>query len=256
MRAAAAQAAQNLNAAQTAREAAADGLVAARPDPAKIKQDLARARNADLAARSQMEDALVAFAVTREPKAREHLAEGLRHATPKSGRHMMTAIAAPMDKAEPGKMAKPDLNKDGKISLAEFQQSHFDRMLMLDANQDGKISEAEFIAMKPTKGPDGPPPPPPSAEGKSMDHDAHKGRKGHKSHKTGMGPGHEEHQAMMFDLLDRNDDGFITTDEVNLITAKHFKRMDKNGDGFLTPDERPKWGKGKAGHDHDGPEPK
>ena len=67
MRAAAAKSAQSLIAAQSARDAAADGLLAAKPDPERIKQDLARARSADLAARGQMEDALVAFAVTREP---------------------------------------------------------------------------------------------------------------------------------------------------------------------------------------------
>ena len=167
-----------------------------------------------------------------------------------------SAVAAPTEIDGPGKMAKPDLNKDGKISLAEFQQSHLDRLMKLDTNKDGKISEAEFLAMKPMMGPDGPPPPPPpppGAEGKAMDGDAHKG---HKGHKMGMGPGHEERQAMMYDMLDRNNDGFITAEEVNLVSAMHFKRMDKNGDGFLTPDERPKWGKGKPGHDHDGPEPK
>ena len=83
-----------------------------------------------------------------------------------------SAMAAPMEMDGPGKMEKPDLNKDGKISREEFQKSR------------------------------------------------------------------------------------ITTDEVNPISAKRFKRMDKNGDGSLTPDERPKWGKRGPKHDHDGPEPK
>jgi Ca2+-binding EF-hand superfamily protein len=163
-----------------------------------------------------------------------------------------TAIAAPMDKAEPGKMAKPDLNKDGKISLAEFQQSHFDRMLKLDANQDGKISEAEFMAMKPMMGTDAPPPPS-KMSGMGMGHRG--GKEGH-GHKMGKGPGHQEHQGMMFDMMNRNDDGSITVDEINAMSAKRFKRMDKNADGVLTPDERPNWGKRGPKHDHDGPEPK
>jgi Ca2+-binding EF-hand superfamily protein len=61
---------------------------------------------------------------------------------------------------------------------------------------------------------------------------------------------------MIFDMMDRNDDGSITADEINAISAKQFKRMDKNGDGALTPDERPRWGKGGPRHDHQRPEPK
>jgi hypothetical protein len=64
-------------------------LIALKPDAARIKQDLARARAAESLARGQMEDALVQFAVTLEPKARERLADGLRRAAPRPGRHMM-----------------------------------------------------------------------------------------------------------------------------------------------------------------------
>jgi hypothetical protein len=64
-------------------------LIAAKPDTTKIKQALARARAAETLARGQMEDALVQFAVTLEPKARERLADGLRRAAPRPGRHMM-----------------------------------------------------------------------------------------------------------------------------------------------------------------------
>ena len=89
MRAMAAQTLPAITEARTARNAAADGLIAAKPDPIKIKQDLARARAAETLARGQMEDALVQFAVTLEPKARERLAEGLRRASPRPRRHMM-----------------------------------------------------------------------------------------------------------------------------------------------------------------------
>jgi len=137
----------------------------------------------------------------------------------------------------PGQKPKSDMNNDGKVSLSEFQKSHLDRMMKLDTNQDGKVSEAEFMAMKPMMGRDAPPPPPKMAG-------------------MGMGPGHQEHQGMMFDMMDRNDDGLITADEISAMSAKQFKRMDKNSDGFLTPDERPHWGKDGPRHDHDGPEPK
>jgi uncharacterized membrane protein len=89
MRAVAARALPAMTEARNARNAAADGLVAAKPDAAKIRQDLARARAAETLARGLMEDALVQFAVTLEPKARERMAEGLRRAAPRPGRHMM-----------------------------------------------------------------------------------------------------------------------------------------------------------------------
>jgi Ca2+-binding EF-hand superfamily protein len=160
-----------------------------------------------------------------------------------------SALADPMGMAGADKKPKADANKDGKISLSEFQNSHLDRMMKLDTNQDGKITEAEFMAMKPMMGPGAPPPPPPppGMDAKSMDH---------LDHKMGMGPDHKEHQSMMFDMIDRNDDGAITADEISALSAKQFKRMDKNADGFLTPDERPNWGKRGPKHDHDGPEPK
>lgn len=163
-----------------------------------------------------------------------------------------SASAHPMGMGGPGSGPNADMNNDGKVSLSEFQKSHLDRMMKLDTNLDGKISEAEFMAMKPMMGTDAPPPPS-KMSGMDMDHmDGKEGR----DHKMGMGPSHQEHQGMMFDMMDRNNDGAITADEINAMSAKHFKRMDKNADGFLTPDERPHWRKGGPKHDHDGPEPK
>lgn len=160
-----------------------------------------------------------------------------------------SASAHPMGMAGPGPRPKADTNKDGKISLTEFQASHLERMMKLDTNQDSKISEAEFLAMKPMMGSDGPPLPAPRP---GMD----KNSKDHMDHKMGKGPGHQEHQGMMFDMMNRNDDGSITVDEINAMSAKRFKRMDKNADGVLASDERPNWGKRGPKHDHDGPEPK
>jgi hypothetical protein len=163
-----------------------------------------------------------------------------------------SASAHPVGMGGPGQKPKSDMNNDGKVSLAEFQKSHLDRMMKLDTNQDGKISEAEFMAMKPMMGTDAPPPPS-KMSGMGMGHRG--GKEGH-GHKMGKGPGHQEHQGMMFDMMNRNDDGSITVDEINAMSAKRFKRMDKNADGVLTPDERPNWGKRGPKHDHDGPEPK
>lgn len=132
-------------------------------------------------------------------------------------------------------MPKLDLNGDGKVTLAEFQQSHADRMMRLDANKDGKITEAEFMARPGIMGHDGPPPPPPPpGEGRWKKDGDHPMR-----HKM-MEKMRAEHQGMMFDMLDANDDSVITRAEIDRMTAKQFKRLDKNHDGVLTDDEMPK----------------
>jgi len=127
-------------------------------------------------------------------------------------------------------MPNPDLNGDGKVTLAEFQQSHADQMMKLDTNKDGKITEAEFMARPRMMGHDGPPPPKPEGQ---KDKDRHMRREM-------MEKMRGERQGMMFDMLDANDDGAITRAEIDRMTAKHFKRLDKNSDGVLTGDELPK----------------
>ena len=127
-------------------------------------------------------------------------------------------------------MPNPDTNGDGKVSLAEFQQSHSDHMMRLDTNKDGKISEAEFKARPGMMGHEGPPPP--RAEGE-------KG-KDRPMRREMMEKMHGERQGMMFDMLDANDDGAVAKAEMDRMTSKRFKRMDKNSDGVLTGDELPK----------------
>jgi Ca2+-binding EF-hand superfamily protein len=127
-------------------------------------------------------------------------------------------------------MPNPDSNGDGKVSLAEFQQSHADQMMKLDTNKDGKITEAEFMARPGMKGHDGPPPT--KAEGQKdkdrpMRHERMEKKRG-------------ERQGMMFDMLDANDDGALAKAEIERMTAKRFKRMDKNSDNVLSGDELPK----------------
>ena len=149
---------------------------------------------------------------------------------------LLASAAQAMPMGAPDKHPNPDANNDGKVALAEFQKSHLDMMMTLDTNHDAKISEAEFMAMGGMMGHDGPPPPP---AGKPKDH------MDRKDHEEG------DHHARMFDMQDRNNDGFVSADEIAAATAKRFKRMDKNSDGELSGDEIPHRGKGK-GHDHHG----
>lgn len=131
----------------------------------------------------------------------------------------------------------PDLNGDGKVTLDEFLKSHIDRLMSLDTNKDGKVTEAEFNTRPMMMGHDAPPPPPPPEgagkpgmmPGHGMDHDM-------------MGKMRAEHQAVMFDMLDVNDDGVVSKAEVERVVTKRFKRLDKNNDGVLSGDELPRPG--------------
>ncbi len=136
---------------------------------------------------------------------------------------------------------KLDVNGDGKVSLAEFQQVRADQLMRLDANKDGKITEAEFMARPGIMGHDAPPPPPKGEGEKGKD----RPMRGEMMEKM-----RREHKGMMFDMLDTNDDGAITRAEIDHMTAKQFKRLDKNHDGVLTEEElpRPPMKGGRRGH--------
>jgi Ca2+-binding EF-hand superfamily protein len=129
------------------------------------------------------------------------------------------------------KMPNFDLNADGKVTLAEYQQGHADRMLKLDANKDGKITETEFMSRPDMMDHDGPSP-------RSENHPKKDGEQS-KRHRW-MEKMRTERQAMMFDMLDVNDDAAISRSEADRMTAKHFKRLDKNNDTVLTGEELPK----------------
>ncbi|WP_421934991.1 hypothetical protein [Phenylobacterium sp.] len=51
--------------------------------------------------------------------------------------------------AQMGRGPSPDLDRDGKVTFAEFKSAQADRMMArLDANKDGKISKAESKVME------------------------------------------------------------------------------------------------------------
>jgi|GEM_PF-720194 hypothetical protein len=127
-------------------------------------------------------------------------------------------------------MPNPDTSGDGKVSLAEFQQSHVDQMMKRDANKDSKITEAEFMTRPGMMGHDDPQPP--KAEGQK-----HEDRPMRRERMEKM---RGERQGTMFDMLDANDDGALVKAEIDRMTAKRFKRMDKNSDSVLTDNELPK----------------
>lgn len=93
-----------------------------------------------------------------------------------------------------------DTDGDGKVALVEFQTLAKTRMLRADGNSDGKISLEEWKAR--------------AAAAKA-----------------------KRDPARVFGRLDKNDDGFIDTAEIDPLLKKRFDRIDANSDGSLTAEE-------------------
>lgn len=95
----------------------------------------------------------------------------------------------------------PDLNKDGKVTLSEFQQVQAGGILRLDADKDGKITKAEAKPLA-DRAPNG---------------------------------------AAMVDRiwgrLDANRDGIITRAEIDAGSKRRFELADTDKDGALSKDE-------------------
>jgi Ca2+-binding EF-hand superfamily protein len=117
---------------------------------------------------------------------------------------------------------KMDANKDGVITLDEFQPRGQDRMTKADTDHDGAISMAEMRAQQSEK----------IAE--------------HQARMAERMAGMEE----KFATMDIDKDGKITPNEARQAA---FNRMDINQDGQLSADElrRPGSKKGHRRHDED-----
>lgn len=127
----------------------------------------------------------------------------MKHALIAAACVAMTAGAAQAQMRRPD----PDLNKDGKVTLAEFKKAQADGMLgRLDSNKDGKITKAEMQVM---------------ANRAKMMGRADAG----------------ERLAEMMQRLDANKDGALDRAEIEAGSVMQFKVADANGDGWLSKDE-------------------
>jgi Ca2+-binding EF-hand superfamily protein len=95
----------------------------------------------------------------------------------------------------------PDLDKDGKITLAEYQKTQAGGVLRLDANKDGKVARAEA-----------------QAASKRV-------------------PNGSAMVDRMWGRLDANGDGVITRTEIDASAKRRFEIGDTNKDGWLSKGE-------------------
>ena len=125
-------------------------------------------------------------------------------------RLIITAVAAlcaaGSAQAQMGPRPNPDLDRDGRVTLAEFRKSHADGMLArFDANKDGKLVRSE---LKPLAGMT-----PPAG---------------------GPGAGRGDR---MWERLDANKDGAVSRAEMDALAKVRFERGDTNKDGWLSKGE-------------------
>lgn len=111
-----------------------------------------------------------------------------------------------------GMMARYDTDKDGKVSLSEYEAGRQMMFGRIDADGNGSVSFAEIDAMM--------------------------------QRMQGDDPRAQMMQKRMEALkaADTNGDQAISADEFKAATDAEFKTLDKNGDGFLTTDEMPQMG--------------
>ncbi|MBW8733086.1 MAG: EF-hand domain-containing protein [Asticcacaulis sp.] len=112
-----------------------------------------------------------------------------------------------------GMLARYDADKDGKVSLAEYEAGRQMMFGRVDADGNGAISFAEIDAVA-------------------------------------QKMGNDQRAAMMQKRLDAlkaadaNGDQAISADEYKAAVDAEFTALDKNADGFLTEDEMPQMGGG------------
>lgn len=135
------------------------------------------------------------------------------------------AVKSGMDRG--GYMAAIDTDSDGQISAAEAASAREQAFTKIDADGDGKISQEEFTAN----------------QHKQMQRRQEAMRKRMEEHR-------QNRAARMFDVQDSNDDGVISSEEFLSRGEKRFARVDRNEDGFISRDEIKRHGYGQRSGGH------
>lgn len=109
--------------------------------------------------------------------------------------------------AQMGRGPSPDLDRDGKVTFAEFKTAQADRMMQrLDANKDGRISKAESKVMEDM------------------------------AQRFG-GADAAARIAQMWTLGDTNKDSLLSRAELEAGSKRRFDAADSNHDGWLSQGE-------------------
>lgn len=112
-----------------------------------------------------------------------------------------------------------DTDGDGAVSREEMQARHDQRMAALDADKDGTVSRDEFMNADPGAF---------MGRGMGQTYDAMP-----EDMKAMM----QERRAFMFRGLDADDSNTLSKEELVAHMEPRFEMMDANDDGRITPDE-------------------
>lgn len=119
----------------------------------------------------------------------------------------LALLAAPAQAQMMGRAPNPDLNKDGKVTLAEYRKSQADTLLgSFDKNRDDQITRAEFKPMEDM------------------------------ARRFGGANG-ATRVAELWTRLDANRDGIVTRAEIDTGAVRRFAAGDADGDGILDKTE-------------------
>jgi Ca2+-binding EF-hand superfamily protein len=113
---------------------------------------------------------------------------------------------------------RADKNSDGALSADEVGH-RWEHLQVADADRNGAVTRAELDQAR--------------AEGKLRG----AGHKGHHGHGFGDGGDKAKGHGHMFEKLDKNNDGALTSDEVKEGFWQHLVKADANGDGKVTKEE-------------------
>jgi Ca2+-binding EF-hand superfamily protein len=106
------------------------------------------------------------------------------------------------------KFKELDANGDGVVTWAEFNAMAEQHFAEADADKNGLISYEESLK-------------------------AHEARHGADGDQDGKGR-HEGGKDGMFFMMDIDNDGMVSREEVSVLTSRMFRDMDANGDGKVT----------------------
>lgn len=120
-------------------------------------------------------------------------------------------------------IADYDLDKDGKVTAAEFKTVRDQRFAAMDANKDGVLTEAEYVG---------------EYEGRLTAQLAASSETAERKEEQRVRQMRQAH--VRFSVLDADKDGKMTPAEFEVSGLRAFAEQDGDGDGVVTAAEKKK----------------